>query len=237
MTLFTTRTQPAALLTILAVLSGSVPALAADVDSNDFRLGSYSVFYHTSANNLQGPLIPPGEDLNLKADNLTTLYIGYIRRLSPHFQAELALAIPPVAKTEGAGPATLGSTPYAGQVISTARWLAPTAFVEYNFFDEGTPFRPFIGVGVNYTTFYDRDSTAAGNAASGGPTKLSLTSSIGPAATAGFTYKIARHWDATASYSIARVNTNLEADTEGLIRTTSIKFGPQALVISIGYSF
>ena len=178
-----------------------------------------------------------GEDLNLKAENLTTLYIGYIRRLSPHFQAELALAIPPVAKTEGVGPATLGSVPYAGQVISTARWIAPTAFIEYNFFDEGTKFRPFIGVGINYTTFYDRDSTAAGNAASGGPTRLSLTSSTGPAATAGFTYKIAPHWDATASYSIARVNSNLEADTAGLIRTTSIKFGPQALILSIGYSF
>jgi outer membrane protein len=228
---------PAALLSIPVLLVLPALAQADDTYSNDFRLGLYSVFYHTSADNLQGPLIPAGEDLNLKADNLSTLYIGYIRRLSPHFAAELALAIPPVAKTEGVGPASVGSVPYAGQVISTARWIAPTAFIEYNFFDEGTKFRPFIGVGINYTTFYDRDSTAAGNAASGGPTRLSLTSSVGPAATAGFTYRIAPHWDATASYSIARVNSNLEADTAGLIRTTSIKFGPQALILSVGYSF
>ena len=58
----------------------------------------------------------------------------------------------------------------------------------------------FVGVdstavmGINYTNFYDRKSTAHGNAASGGPTKLSLTSSVGPA-------------------------------------------GPQALVLSVGYSF
>jgi outer membrane protein len=230
------RALPAVLLSIPALLAGAATARAADgIDSNDFRLGLYSVFYHASADNLAGPYVPPG--VNLKADDVETLYIGYIRRLSPHFQAELAMGWPPVTKTEGAGPATLGSVPYAGQVISTARWFAPTLLVEYNFFDEGTKFRPFIGVGINYTTFYDRDSTPAGDAASGGPTRLSLTSSLGPAATAGFTYKMARRWDVTASYSISRVNTNLVADTAGLIRTTSIKFGPQALIISVGYSF
>jgi outer membrane protein len=230
------RTLPAALLTIFATFTGASTALAADsIDSNDFRLGLYSVFYHASADDLSGPYVPPG--VNIKADNVETLYIGYIRRLSPHFQAELAMGWPPVTKTEGAGPATLGSVPYAGQVISTARWLAPTVLLEYNFFDEDAKIRPFIGVGVNYTTFYDRDSTAAGNAASGGPTKLSLTSSVGPAATAGLTYKLAPHWDLTASYSISRVNTHLMADTAGLIRTTSIRFGPQALILSVGYSF
>ncbi|MDP9066561.1 MAG: hypothetical protein M3O06_11945, partial [Pseudomonadota bacterium] len=42
---------------------------------------------------------------------------------------------------------------------------------------------PYVGVGVNYTTFYNRRSTAQGNAALGGPTRLLLTSSVGPAGT------------------------------------------------------
>jgi outer membrane protein len=179
--------------------------------------------------------VPAG--VNLNAENLETLYIGYVRRLSPHFLAELALAIPPEAKVDGRGPATLGSVPYNGQVISSARWLAPTAFVEYNFFDEGTKFRPFIGLGINYTTFYDRNTTAAGDAANGGPTKLSLTSSVGPAATLGFHYKIDQHWGFNASYSGSRVNTRLVADTAGEQRTTSIRFNPYALVVSVGYAF
>ena len=106
-----------------------------------------------------------------------------------------------------------------GQVIATARWLAPTLLLEYMFFSENSKWRPYIGAGVNYTTFYDRDSTAQGNAASGGPTKLSLTPSVGWAATAGLAYNI------------------LKADTAGVIRTTHISFGPQALVLSVGYSF
>ena len=230
-----TRATLGALPALLAL--GAAPsAMAADaVPGNDIRLGLYSVFYHSSADDLQGPYVPPG--VNLNAENLFTLYFGYVRRLTPHLSAELALAVPPEAKVDGRGPATLGSVPYNGQVISSARWLAPTAFVEYNFFDETAKFRPFIGVGVNYTTFYDRNTTAAGNAANGGPTKLSLTSSVGPAATLGFHYSVNEHWGFNASYSGSRVNTHLVADTAGEIRTTGIRFNPYALVVSVGYAF
>jgi outer membrane protein len=235
MTHSTTRAALAALSAIFALGTATCAAAADDVPANDVRLGLYSVFYHSSAQDPQGPYVPPG--VNLNAENLETLYFGYVRRLSPHFSAELALAVPPQAKVEGSGPATLGSVPYNGQVISSARWLAPTAFVEYSFFNEGTKFRPFIGLGINYTTFYDRDTTAAGAAANGGPTKLSLTSSVGPAATLGFHYNIDRHWGFNASYSGSRVNTHLVADTAGEIRTTGIRFNPYALVVSVGYAF
>jgi outer membrane protein len=229
------RATIAALLAVSALLAGALPATADDTYGNDFRLGLYSVFYHATADDLQGPFVPPGT--NIKADNVETLYVGYVRRLSPHFAFEIAFGWPPLTKTEGKGPATLGSVPYNGQVISTARWIAPTAFLEYFFRDEGAKLRPFFGLGINHTTFYDRDSTAAGNAASGGPTQLELTPSTGPAATAGLTYKFAPHWDLNASYSYSRVNTSLTANTAGLVRTTRIEFDPQALVVSVGYKF
>jgi outer membrane protein len=184
---------------------------------------------------LSGPYVPPG--VNFHTDNLETLYVGYIRTFSTHFSAELALGWPPLTKTEGRGPASLGSVPYSGQVISTARWFAPTAFLEYTFFDRNAPLRPFIGIGVNYTNFYDRTSTAEGNAASGGPTKISLPASWGPAATVGLSYRLADRWHLYASYSASKVNTRLTADTGGVIRTSHIEFNPQALVISVGYAF
>ena len=212
-----------------------VSARADDVPSNDVRIGLYSVFYHASADDLAGPYVPAG--VNLTADNVETLYVGYIRRLTSHFDAELAMGYPPLTKTEGKGPATLGSVPYNGQVIATARWFSPTVLLEYRFLPESSAWQPFIGVGVNYTNFYDRDSTAAGNAASGGPTKLTLPSSVGPAGTVGLSYKFNERWAVHASYGIARVNTKLTADTDGWIRTTGIRFGPQSLIVSAGYSF
>jgi outer membrane protein len=224
-------------LTLAAVMAACFAASASADDflANDLRIGSYSVFYHTSADDLAGPYVPPG--VNFKAENLETLYLGYVRWLTPDIDVELALGYPPLAKIKGSGPATLGSVPYDGQVISSARWIAPTLLLEYNFLSANSPFRPYIGVGVNYTTFYDRDSTAAGNAASGGPTRISLTSSVGPTATAGLTYRITDRWHLHGSYSFSRVKTDLTADTDGVIRTSRISFAPQALVVSVGYSF
>jgi outer membrane protein len=215
----------------------AMPALADNdaVYNNSFRVGGEAVFYHTTADDLAGAYVPPG--VNFRAENLQTLYLGFVRTLPFNLSVELALGYPPLSKVEGRGPAFLGSVPYNGETVSSARWLSPTAFLEYNFLSDGSKLRPFIGVGVNYTTFYDRDSTAQGNAASGGPTKLSLTASVGPAATAGLSYTITSHWHLYTSYSIARVNTNINADTAGVPRTTTIHFGPQALVISGGYSF
>jgi outer membrane protein len=235
MTTLSVRILSAAFATAAVSLYCAAPALADDVPSNSARIGLYSVFFHVSADDLSGPYVPPGA--NIDAKNVETLYLAYVRRLSPHFDVELAVGYPPLQKTVGKGPATLGSVPYDGQVIATARWLAPTLLVEYKFLSENSKWRPYIGAGVNYTTFYDRDSTAQGNAASGGPTKISLTPSWGAAGTVGMAYNIVNNWNLYASYSISQVKTKLSADTAGVIRTSQISFGPQALVVSVGYSF
>ncbi|MES1192049.1 MAG: OmpW family outer membrane protein [Steroidobacter sp.] len=210
-------------------------AWSADVPSNSIRIGFYDVFYHTSADDLQGPYVPSGVNVNVR--DVQTLYLAYVRRLNADWDFEFAFGVPPKTETEGKGPATLGSVPYNKQVISTAKWFAPTVLFNYNLLDESHKFRPYIGAGINYTTFYDRRSTAAGDAASGGPTKISLSRSIGPAATAGLSYKPAPNWGVYVSYSITRVNSHLTTNTAGVIRETNIKFGPQALVVSVGYAF
>ncbi len=235
MTTLSVRTLSAAIAAAAMSLYRATPALADEVPGNSARIGLYSVFFHVKADDLSGPYVPPGA--NIDAKNLTTLYLGYVRRLSSHFDVELAIGYPPLQKTVGKGPATLGSVPYDGQVIATARWLAPTLLVEYMFFDENSKLRPYIGAGVNYAAFYDRDVTAQGNAASGGPTKLSLTSSVGPAGTAGLAYHIGGNWNLYASYSISQVKTKLKADTAGVIRTSHLSFGPQVFIASVGYSF
>jgi outer membrane protein len=235
MTSFIVRALPATAALIAISLCGAAAARADTANPNDVRLGFEAVFYHTIADDLQGPYVPEG--VNFRTQNLQTLYMGYVRTLPWNLSAELALGYPPLTKTVGQGPATVGSVPYNGQIISTARWFAPTALLEYNFFSESAPVRPYIGIGVNYTNFYDRQSTSAGDAASGGPTKLSLPASWGPAATVGFAVKLAEHWHVYASYSGSKVNTRLTADTGGISRTSHIEFNPQVFVLSVGFAF
>ena len=228
------KIKPSALLATAAVF-GAVSANAADAYNNSFRLGSETLFYHTKADDLTGPFVPPG--VNFKAQNLETLYVAYVRTLPLNLSVELALGYPPLSKVEGKGPATVGSVPYNGQVVSSARWLSPTLFLEYNFLSVDSALRPYVGVGVNYTAFYDRVSSAQGNAGLGGPTRLSLTSSVGPSGTVGLSYAITPRWHVYGSYSIGQVKTKIKADTLGVIRNTQVSFGPQVLVISAGYSF
>ena len=220
---------------LLATLAASVPCMADTSPGNEFRIGSETVFFREKADDVSGPYVPPG--VTLAVNNTETLYFAYIRQLAWHFEVELAMGVPPKTKTEGRGPATLGSVPYDGQVVSTARWLSPTLLINYVFLDDTWNWHPYLGVGVNYTAFYERRSTPQGDAALGGPSRLSLTSSVGPAATMGMSYRIAPNWNLTASYSISQVKTHLTADTAGVERSTNISFGPQALVFAVGYSF
>jgi len=218
----------------LLSLTGITTAFA-DEPPNDVRIGLYSVFYHTSADDITGPYVPAG--VNLTAENLETLYVGIVRHFPDNFALELALGYPPLSKVKGSGPATVGSVPYDGQVISSARWISPTLLFEYNFLPDTAKLRPYIGVGVNYTTFYDRTSTVAGNEASGGPTRISLTAAVGPAVTAGLTYRINDRWHLHASYGWSQERTHFTGDTDGFERSTHISFNPSALIVSGGYSF
>lgn len=226
---------------ILTIALGTALALAAsgayadNGTANDIRIGGYFVHYDTSSTDITGPFTPAG--LNTSIENVTTLYLSYVRTLSSHFQVEFAFGYPPVTYAKGKGPATVGSVPFNGVEIASIRWVSPTVLLEYNFFSPEAKWRPFVGVGVNYTKFIDRQITAAGAAVSGGPTSISLPSSVGPAVTAGMTYHLNDRWHFTASYSVAQVNSKLTTNTAGILRSNEVHFWPNAVVLSVGYSF
>ena len=218
--------------------SASAPASASSdnsVDKNTVRLGYYFVHYSATAADLSGPFTPAG--INLRVENVNTPYFAYLRRLAPHWELELAAGVPPKTKTYGVGPNYLGSVPFNGQEVATAKWFSPTVLLEYVFCDEHAAIRPYVGAGLNYTHFYDRQSTAAGNAANGGPTSTDLNDSVGPAATAGVSYHPLQHWEVMASFSIARVKSNYDSDTAGIERRTTVDFHPTTWVLGVGYSF
>ena len=160
-----------------------------------------------------------------------------MRRLNAGWDVELAGGVPPTTRTVGKGLSVVGSVPFNGQEVATAKWISPSVLIDYKFRDEQQALRPYVGIGVNYTYFYDRNSTPAGDAANGGPTRISLSHSVGPVASAGVLYRIKPDINVMASYSAARVNSDYESTTSGVIRTSKIHFNPHALVMAVGYSF
>jgi outer membrane protein len=230
-----TRTRAAVLISLSALLHYTVTVAADATPDNEIRVGMYAIFFSASAQDISGPYTPSG--LNGTVKNVDTPYLAYVRTLSEHWLMELAVGDPPDTKIYGKGPAYLGSEPYQGQELASAKWAAPTLLFNYKFLDDTHALRPYIGAGINYVNFVDRKSSAAADAVFGGPTQLSLSRSLGPAATAGLSYRLAPHWGLYASYSYSRVRTDLSADTAGIIRTTRISFQPGSLVVSAGYSF
>ena len=233
----TQRTIPHALrLAAFLLAACAIGARAQDYGpANEIRVGAYFVHDNTKANDLSGPFTPAG--INIRVGDSTTPYLAYLRNLDTHWTLELAGGVPPTVKTYGKGPATVGSVPFNGQEVATAKWFSPSLLIDYKFMEPSSALRPYVGIGVNYTRFYDLRSTPAGDAANGGPTSVKLSRSIGPAGTVGLSYQITREINVVASYSLARVNSNFRSETAGVIRTTSIHFNPRALVVAAGYSF
>jgi outer membrane protein len=216
---------------LCAVLSFA--SFAAWGQQNTIKLGVAHLDIRSQADNLSsnGPAFLTPQPAGLSVGDATTLLVSYIRKLDDHWDLDLEAGLPPSHDTNGVG--TLA--PFG--VISKVKQAGPTLFINYNFGAPDNKFRPFVGLGINYTHFYDAESTASGNLASGGPTKLELSDSWGPAAQIGASYKLAQNWSVIGSIAMAKVKSDLTATTGSIRRTTTIDFRPVVYTLAVGYSF
>lgn len=213
---------------LLALASAS--ALAYD---NTVRMGAANISIHSKSPDFtsNGPAFLTPQPAGLNVGNANTLLLGYVRRITDHIDVELAAGLPPQHNVYGRGM----MAPYG--VIAKVKQRAPTVFVNYNFGAPGDKLRPFVGLGVNYTQFFDANSTASNNIATGGPTKIDLSESFGLAGQLGLSYKLADRWSLNASLATANVKTNMTATTGSIERKTTIDFRPVVFSMSVGYSF
>jgi len=213
---------------------GLVSAVAmADEDKNTFRAGVIYLDVHSQSPDFtsNGPAFLTPQPAGLTVGNSTTLLLAYTRKLSDHFDLDVVMGLPPKHDVLGRGMLV----PFG--VTAQVKQRAPTVFVNYNFFESTAQFRPFVGLGLNYTQFFDANSTASGDIATGGPTKISLTSSWGAAVQMGASYKLADHWSIVGSIATADVKSHMTATTGSIQRTTYIDFRPIVFNLGVGYSF
>lgn len=76
----------------------------------------------------------------------------------------------------------------AGKLGET-KHLPPTLSLQYHFMP-GAAFRPYAGVGLNYTIFFSEDATSTLDGALGGPSSLSIDDSFGVALQLGADFDI-----------------------------------------------
>ncbi len=215
------------------VTSGSVmagePSFSSDAPKNVVKVGAYHFFVNDDAAGIAGPFTPAGATANVI--DTTSFAFVYQRFLTDSLSIQVAGGYPPKFGVDGDG--VIGGL---GEVV-TLTALNPTIFLSYHFLDRTAAIRPFLGVGVNYTNFVDEQSTAALDAALFGSTRVSLSSFVAVAVTAGADIRIAGPWTASVSLSYLSADTDATLVTGGISRTMNIELDPVTFFIGIGYEF
>ncbi len=186
--------------TALAVACFSAPAISADISRPLYkappaidvwnpwmiRVRALGVLPSTSGStvNVAGVagLSTPYSGLSIGNSTVPELDISYF--FTRNVAAELVLGVTPHNIT--------GTGAIAGLNVGKTWLLPPTLMFQYHFTDFGA-FKPYVGVGANYTVNFDQ---SAGNTVNNGVaiTGLSIKNSFGAAAQVGFDYMLDRHW-------------------------------------------
>lgn len=129
----------------------------------------------------------------------------------------------------------LASTPFkhdisaGGNKVAEIQLLPPTLHLEYFPLKSSSKWQPFVGVGVNYTTFFEEKTSGA---LSG--TDLELDDSFGLSLEAGIDYKINDKWIVNATVWNIDLETDAELDGADI---GGIELDPWVYMVSIGYVF
>lgn len=174
-----------------------------------------------SANGVSGIGVPPGADVTL--NGAWTALFTYERMFTPNIGLELVIGIPPKLTADAAG-----SIAFLGNEILSAKIVAPTLLLNYHF---GTPedkWRPYLGVGINYTQFTSVQSRLGWN--------VEMGDSWGWAAQGGIAYTIDKNWGLFASVAYADVKSNIVA-TSATVLTAAADFKPFIYTFGVSYGF
>ncbi|AXQ15403.1 MULTISPECIES: outer membrane protein OmpW [Shewanella] len=216
---------------IAAALFSTVAAPALAHKAGDFivRAGAVVVAPDESSQNVVTPDL--GNLGTFSVDNNTQLGLNFGYMLTDNFGIEL------LAATPFSHDVSLGEL---GKIAET-KHLPPTLVAQYYFGNAESKLRPYVGVGVNYTNFFDNEFT---NDVGGKLSDLSLSNSWGWAAQVGLDYQINDNWLVNASVWYAKISTDVKfnyhygtSNSEVAAVTIETDIDPWVYMVSIGYTF
>ncbi len=183
-----TLTRIAVAAAALAVSSG---AFATDIQ---LRVGAANVAPKSDNN----PLVT--------VESATQLSLGATVYFTKNFAIDVLGALPfkhdiklTAAGANAVGGA-LGVTVPAGFVAASTKHLPPTISAQWHFLP-GNVVDPYVGLGVNYTNFFNKETTVAGS-------KLVLPPSWGLAAEVGIDFNVGNGWVVTGDVRYAKISTS-----------------------------
>lgn len=184
------------------------------------RAGSATVRPVEGSDNVLGSLG------SFKVDNNTQLGLTFSYMVTDNIGVELLAATP---FNHRVGLDSLGGT------IAEVNHLPPSLVAQYYFGDKADKLRPYLGVGVNYTMFYDEKFNQRGKDV--GLSDLSLKNSWGLAAQAGLDYNLDDNWLINASLWWMDIDTDVKFKLNGEQHSVSTRLDPWVFMFGVGYRF
>lgn len=182
---------------------------------------------HVSPNDDSGSVSTiPGSSVTVDAD--TTIELDFTYFLSKHLGVELILGTSKHDISGGGSIAGLGK-------IANAKTLPPVVTLQYHFLPDNN-IRPYLGLGVNYTRFYDEKATASLNTALGS-TRVDLDDSWGLSIQAGVDIQVSRNWFVNLDAKYIQMDTTATLNSSGVIRTVNVDIDPWFIGIGFGTRF
>lgn len=119
--------------------------------------------------------------------------------------------------------------------LGNTKHLPPTLSANYYINDTGLAFQPYVGVGLNYTIFFDESFTDSN--ADAGFSKLKLDNSFGLSAQLGTDYIIDENWLVNGSVRWIDIDTQANFELNGSVSKVDVNIDPLVYTLSIGYRF
>ena len=184
----------------------------------------------------------PQNSSKLDVDSNTQLGLTFDYDLNDNWTLEL------IAATPFSHDITLDSTVGAvnGLDVGETKHLPPTLLAQYHFMDKQQAFRPFVGLGLNYTLFFSEKVSpaltdvlvATGAASAGDKVSLHLDDSVGIAIQAGFNYRLNDNWGVHAMVAWADIDTDAEVRINGTnVQSAKVNIDPMIFMLGARYSF
>lgn len=211
--------------TIASLALASATALAcgaAQAEDNIVKLGVSVYTTHSKTSGISGIGVPPGA-ADATTGDATTAIFTYERLVTPNVGIEVVLGYPPTIKADA-----VGSVAFLGDDILSARSVSPTLLLNWHFGDAGATWRPYVGIGVNFTRFTDIKSSLASD--------VQMSDSWGIAGQVGINYAINKNWGLFGSIAALKVKSDLVAVGSTVLRTT-IDFRPIVYSLGVSYAF
>ena len=201
-----------AALTMALIFSYTQAAQAKDAGDWTIRAGASVVAPKSDNGDLTGTLI----GIDVKNATSFTFEVSYM--FTDNLAVELLAAYPFKHDVHLDG---LGK-------VATVKQLPPTLSFQYHFNPQGK-WQPYVGAGLNLTTFFDEDTKGALEG-----TKLKLKDSWGPAAQFGIDYAFGEHMLVNANIRYIYIQSDAKLDGEKIAK---IEISPWVYGINVGYTF